>query len=168
MPAQATYVPIASTTISGNSTSTVTFSNLPQTYTDLVVIKHGTHTGNSNSVMRFNGDTSTNYSQVYNYGNGTNTYVSGSDNNFSGLFIDYINTSGTPPTSMEQVNIMSYRNTAFYTSVIARRDDLMNATLLLVGTWRNTAAITSITIFANDGANFSDGLSINIYGIEAA
>jgi hypothetical protein len=57
----ATYTPISTTTISGSSTSTVTISNIPSTFTDLVVV-FGNFQGTSSYSfsLRFNGDTGNN------------------------------------------------------------------------------------------------------------
>jgi len=63
MAAGATYEPIATTTVSGSSTSTVTFSSISGTYTDLVIIGNlGSQTTNAFPYLQFNGDTGSNYS----------------------------------------------------------------------------------------------------------
>ena len=57
----ATYTPIASITL-GAATSSVTFSSIPQTYTDLIVIFNGRTDGDENTNLQFNSDTTNNYS----------------------------------------------------------------------------------------------------------
>jgi len=57
----ATYEPIATTTL-GSAAATITFSSIPATYTDLVIVFAGTATANLNPLMSFNSDSGTNYS----------------------------------------------------------------------------------------------------------
>ena len=84
MAAGATYVPLASTTLSSD-TGSVTFSSISSSYTDLVIIMSvqgntgGTAQGSNTNFLRFNGDTASNYSYTYLSGNGTSlsaTHVS--------------------------------------------------------------------------------------------
>ncbi len=58
----ATYEPLATTTL-GSAASSVTFSSISGSYTDLVVVFSGTAGGgNSNLILTFNSDTGSNYS----------------------------------------------------------------------------------------------------------
>ena len=70
MAAGATYTPIATQTTSG-STGAVTFSSIPQTYTDLVVVINTSLSGLCNSLLQFNGDTGSNYSGTVIGGSGS-------------------------------------------------------------------------------------------------
>jgi hypothetical protein len=71
MAAGATYVPIATANGTG-SNSTITFSSIPSTYTDLVLIIGGGSTSASVvSQLQFNGDTGSNYSWTALYGTGS-------------------------------------------------------------------------------------------------
>ena len=57
-----TYTPIASHTASG-SESSITFSSIPQGYTDLVLVFLGkVDSGSGDLGLRFNADTGSNYS----------------------------------------------------------------------------------------------------------
>jgi len=51
-----TYEPIATTTLGSNQT-TITFSSIPSTYTDLVIVSNMGTTTASYPFIRFNGDT---------------------------------------------------------------------------------------------------------------
>ena len=50
-----TYQPIASVTLS-SAQSSVTFSGIPQTYTDLVVVVSGYYSGTTYGSFQLNGD----------------------------------------------------------------------------------------------------------------
>ena len=58
-----TYVALDKVTL-GTAASTITFSSIPQTYTDLVMVFDGTAASATYSGIRFNGDTGNNYSFV--------------------------------------------------------------------------------------------------------
>ena len=59
-----TYTPIATTTLGSGQTS-VTFSSISGTYTDLILIASASNTGGATNIrLQFNGDTATNYSST--------------------------------------------------------------------------------------------------------
>ena len=66
-----TYTPIATQTL-GSAAASVTFSSIPQGYTDLVVvIGSATFSANSSLYFQYNGDTGANYSSTRLTGNGS-------------------------------------------------------------------------------------------------
>jgi hypothetical protein len=70
MPAGNTYESIATQTL-GSSSGSITFSSIPSTYTDLVIVFSGTTAALVAVDIQFNGDTSTNYSRTIISGNGS-------------------------------------------------------------------------------------------------
>ena len=71
MAAGSTYTPIATTTASG-SASSVTFSSIPSTYTDLVIVADILGAASTaDAVLRFNSDTTSNYSETVIRGDGS-------------------------------------------------------------------------------------------------
>ena len=66
----ATYEKIATTTLGSNQAS-VTFSSIPATYTDIVVIATGKTSTETTLYFRFNGDSGSNYSSTDIYGDGS-------------------------------------------------------------------------------------------------
>lgn len=159
-----TYEPIATQTAPG-STSSITFSSIPQTYTDLVIVKNGGNTLISNSRFQFNGDDGNNYSATGMYGSGSST-GSYRDTNVSAVVIDYFSTSGQQ--SMTLIHVLNYANTTTYKSGVYRRSDNFNASLANAFLWRNTAAITSITFSVIASGNFDNTTTFSLYGIKAA
>jgi len=175
MAAGSTYTPIATTTVSGTSTSTVTFSSIAGTYTDLVIIGNlGSETTNAFPYLQFNGDTGTNYSITQLYGNGTSV-VSSRVSSSAQLFNSDISVKQGAINSNVLYQIMNYANTTTYKTSLARQNTVdaadYNGSLAAVGLWRNTAAITSVSIKLTRGGtayNFSTGSTFTLYGIAAA
>ena len=161
MAAGATYVSIASNTLSSSAAS-VTFSSIPGTYTDLVVVVAGTFTtGSTNNVnFQFNGDTASNYSFLRLLGSGS----AASSYRVSDVQID-IGLLSSTAQSNTVANIQNYSNTTTYKTAIGRGDTSEYAQASL-GAWRNTAAITSVTILS--AATFASGSTFSLYGIAAA
>jgi hypothetical protein len=160
-----TYEPIATQTL-GTASSTVTFSSIPQTYTDLIVVSAPLSGGGEEFVMRFNNDSGTNYSSTILWGSGS---VAGSYRSFNETFalLNYYGSVGT--TQNTQIfNIMNYSNSTTYKTVLGRAGRADSGVDGSVALWRNTAAITSITIRLKVGSNFSVGSTFTLYGIKAA
>lgn len=168
MAAGRTYEPIATQTLSSNQ-STVTFSSIPQTYTDLIIIAGNAAGGNASLALQFNGDTGTNYSSTHFVASGTTQgYVSYTNSNAlqTGYF-DYLSSTNT---YTGVINIPSYTNSNINKTVLNRGGNLdTGAGLGLgVGVWRNTAAITSISLVLANGGSINTGSVFTLYGIAAA
>jgi hypothetical protein len=170
MAAGATYVPIATQTASG-SVSSLTFSSIPQTYTDLVLILGSLDMpAGSAPWLQFNGDTGTNYSVTFLEGTGT-TATSNRRTNFSRILAGYnVTSNGSGQTENLIWNIQNYSNSTTYKTVIGRWNSPVASypgTNANVGLWRNTATITSFVI-SNDLGNFTAGSTFTLYGIASA
>ncbi len=168
MAAGATYEPIATTTL-GSATTTVTFSSISGSYTDLVLVTNTIATSAADFYIRFNNDTTSTYSITVLSGTGTSAV----SNRSSGTFM-YLNYNGQIQTSMNSnsiTNIMNYANSTTYKTVLDRFNVASGGTNLgteaIVGLWRSTSAITRIDI-SSAGANFNTGSTFTLYGISAA
>jgi hypothetical protein len=160
-----TYVPIATTTL-GSNTASYTFSSIPSTYTDLVLIATGTATALVNFSLRFNGDSSTNYSRTMLYGNGSSA-ASYQVTNYALIPLGDFDTS---QIASHIVNIQNYSNTTTYKTVLGRWNNNAGTYASLGATaslWRSTSAINSITALP-DGGVFKTGSTFTLYGIAAA
>ena len=113
-----TYTPIATTTL-GSNQSTVTFSSIPSTYTDLVLVCNATvSSANGTWYLEFNSDTGTNYSATVLKGNGT----AASSDRLSTIYgIPWGGWSTGAPTTANNaiIQINNYSNTTTYKSVYA-------------------------------------------------
>lgn len=154
----ATYSLIESQTL-GSATATVTFSSIPATFTDLILVIRAT-TISANYNMRFNGDTASNYSFTSLWGDGASAASYRSNNN-TVIGLTYTS-SGAP---MSKIQIQDYANTTTYKTALNRQDDSVNATGAAVGLWRSTAAINSISIVSP--GTIPSGTTFKLYGIQA-
>jgi hypothetical protein len=155
-----TYTPIASITLASTATS-VTFNNIPQTYTDLVLMMSISESSNAFNI-EVNGDTGSNYSRTRILGNGT-TVTSGRTSNTTSIPFNYV--GGTNNFSVTLIHFMNYSNTTTYKTVLSRSGSADVGTAAQVALWRNTSAITSMRIFS-DG--MTSGSTFNLYGIANA
>jgi hypothetical protein len=169
MPAGATYEPIATQTLV-SAASTITFSSISATYTDLVLVTRiFANTGGLNdytSLMQINGDTASNYSTVKLAGNGTNAVSTVSTNANHAR----INTAGYLSTTIPQnsiINIMNYANTTTYKSILVRSNQVDTEVNTTTSMWRSTSAVTSLRFFIEAG-NMGIGSTFTLYGIKAA
>ncbi|CAB4157879.1 hypothetical protein UFOVP688_54 [uncultured Caudovirales phage] len=159
-----TYEPIASTTATGSST-VISFTSIPQTYTDLIIIFSGFAT-TGNFYIRVNSDTSAIYSQTQLRGNGSVAGASretGQQNVYVGDFI----ADPISAISNAVMHFNNYANTTTFKSFILRGNNSAKFTDLTAGLWRSTAAITGISVHSS-GANLDSTSVATLYGIKAA
>jgi hypothetical protein len=167
MAAGATYTPLATTTLA-SPTSSYTFSSISGSYTDLVLIVSGSADSTAfDAWIRLNSDSGSNYSSTNMYGTGTSA-LSQRESNVTFLRIDRQATWRSGNRTMNRVNLMNYSNSTTYKTVITRGDAPADCVEAIVGLWRNTAAITSIQVGNDAGANFATGTTFTLYGIQAA
>jgi hypothetical protein len=152
-----TYTPIASQTL-GSAAASITFSSIPQGYTDLILIVSAgeTVTNYSYSIV-LNSDTSSNYSYTQMYGNGSSA-SSNRGSNETKVSLYGIN-SGT-----SIVQFQNYSNTTTYKSALSRGGNNANV-VVRAHLWRSTSAINSMLITA-DGTSFTTGSTFSLYGIQ--
>lgn len=163
----ATYSQIATTTL-GSDSATITFSGLPSTYTDLVVILTAGQSAALNDAfqVRVNGDSGTNYSDTMMFGNGS-TASSGRQSSVDS-YRDFGDLGGTAITSQFIFNFMNYANTTTNKTILTRFSSVQKGRVMAnVGLWRSTAAISSITFSFTGSDQFKSGTTASVYGIKA-
>ena len=169
-----TYVALATQTLS-SAVSSVTFSSIPQGYTDLVIVMNVIANSNANYLwMQYNGDTGSNYSTTIMTGSGSSA-ISTRFANRTNFNIDYYATPATTP-GQRIVQIMNYSNTTTYKTGLVRAGRASgtsysgtSGTDAIVGLWRKSPieAINSILITC-DNDTFQAGSTFTIYGIANA
>jgi hypothetical protein len=160
-----TYTPLATVTL-GSDAATVTFSSIPATYRDLILVINGktTRSGTENDIrVTFNSDTGSNYSYVTMGGNGSSalSYQSGS--------IAYIPVpnAGTSATAISILQIMDYSATDKHKTVIAKGDSAAWFASATAGRWASTTALTSISFISSVTGNIATGTTASLYGVIA-
>jgi hypothetical protein len=164
----ATYEPIATTTL-GSAQATVTFSSIPSTYTDLVLVTIATTSvGGRDYNLRFNSDTGSNYSFTVLAGSGSAASSTRASNTSStGLYTVAGTSTSTPGVVISQ--ILNYSNTTTYKTIIQRGNEPAGEVCAGVSLWRSTSAISTIAITASTGSgNWNSGSTFTLYGIKAA
>lgn len=169
----ATYIPIASTTLSSNQ-ATVVFSNIPQTYTDLVLraSTRGTVSGTVAFIIRPNSSSASEYSRTALFGTGS---TSGSfRNSNSGALLSYANPSDSTTNTFNTLEFYfpNYRASTNkpVSSIIMMENNATAAEMYAIAQlWSNTAAITSLLIdVSGSGGSFASGSTFYLYGISNA
>ena len=157
-----TYDKIASATGTG-SAGDITFSIIPSTYTDLVLVANIFTTANANQTFKVNGSSS-GYSNTWITGNGS-TAVSSRNSSNNSLTTQVNIFAGSTEPAFTVMQFMNYANTSTYKTVLSRTSRASQATEAFVGLWSNTAAISSIVI---SGGTFTTNAVFTLYGIKAA
>ena len=166
-----TYTLIASNTVGASSVSTVTFSSIPSTYTDLVIkASLRSASGVGNYSVTFNGSSS-GYSERLLYGTGS-TAASASQSAASFLWWA-INTNESGSTAStfasNELYIPNYAGSnhkSLSIDNVTENNGTAASAYLDAGLWANTAAITSIALTVTGGAGFVQYSSFYLYGIK--
>jgi hypothetical protein len=161
-----TYVALDRVTVT--NASVLSFTSIPQTYTDLVIVGTGvtnvSGSGNNNWRVYFNSDnTSGLYSNTVLTGNGSST-SSARDANGNFMYLGFAAQASNTRQSITRLNIMNYSNTTTNKNVLARSDDSGEFVSVHVGLWRSTAAVNAVNIYM-PGNTLSGTFSL--YGISA-
>lgn len=166
-----TYVALASTTLSVNTT-TVTLNSIPQGYTDLILVMVPASSSGTNGIrMRMNGDTNTYYSATYLGGNGSSALSRRETASANMQISSYMGIDTTLGKQVYTLHFMNYSNTTTYKTVLIRNSAGSAAAEAAVGLWTSTAAITSLSFNINTfGASTGDFITestFTLYGVAA-
>lgn len=156
-----TYVPLATITLA-SADGDITFSSIPATYRDLIIVVKGELTALTGTWVRLNGNASNIYSTLNmsgrSGGTGSEAYTA-NQWYFStlGLFAD---------TKLNAfLQIMDYAQTDKHTSALCRLDAVTYPnTEASVFRWGSTDAVTSVSIIANQ-STFKIGSTFSLYGV---
>lgn len=169
-----TYTLIASNTLSSSAAS-VTFSSIPNTYTDLVLkmsVRGSTSATTQTMQLILNGDNDPTgyYSRTNLFGDGA-TATSNRDSNDNKTQIIYENASTSTSNTFSNIEIYIPSYTASQNKPFSIANAMeTNATTAYTTTqaalWRKTNAITSIALSQVDTNNFVSGSSFFLYGIK--
>ncbi len=165
MPDTSTEVAIATTTL-GSAAATISFTSIPNTYTDLRVVIVPIGTASFGTKLNINSDTASNYSLTYISGDGANAQ-SGRFTSQATLYLDPTGTlTGTTP-ALITVDLFSYAGSTNKTGLVEINADKNGSGRVLrdVILWRSTSAITSLTFGIDGSGNYNTGTTATLYGI---
>ncbi|MES2677568.1 MAG: prepilin-type N-terminal cleavage/methylation domain-containing protein [Pseudomonadota bacterium] len=161
---------ISTQTLVANST-TVTFSSIPNTFTHLRIIGYGRMSSGGTAALRLNGDaTAANYiSQFIRAFNTSAAAGYSAAGTYTSIPIsDWTNVASY--ASMFEVVIPLYNGTSLYKAITSvsgssNSTGAGSITETWSGTWKNTAAITSVTLVELSGGSFATGSVFSLYGM---
>lgn len=163
-----TYEPIATQTL-GSAAATVTFSSIPGTYTDLVLVMSATGSSSGLDIrVQVNSDTASNYSITRLLG-----YTTATSNRASNATYWQLTNSvgiGTTEPTAHILQFMNYSNATTNKTVLVRYNQFQSTFTEVaaeVGLWRSTSAINTIT-FSLSSSTYATGSTFTLYGIKAA
>jgi hypothetical protein len=164
-----TYTAIATTTVGSGGASSVDFTSIPGTYTDLAVKLSLRTTGaTQNCSVAFNGSTA-NFSQRQIGSDGSSAYSASRTDNLNVVLANGTGYTATTWASNE-IYIPNYAGStykSFSTESVTENNAAAGDTVMRAHLWSNTAAITSITVSAGNGSGtFAQYSTATLYGIK--
>jgi hypothetical protein len=168
-----TFIKIASVTVGSGGASTIDFTSIPSTYTDLCVkiSARSSYSSGEGVSMRFNGSSGANYTykQLYGFGSSVGSYGPPSLETYG--FLGTIGGTNYTASTFNSIdlyvpNYASSNNKSFSVDTVAENNSAtVNQLDLIAGLWSQTAAITSITLTSYNAANFVQYSTATLYGI---
>lgn len=167
-----TYESIASTLVTSDVTS-VTFSNIPSTYTDLYIFNSIQSSSPLDIYCQFNNDTTTNYSFQHFSGTDTNSLSVSKQASASAAYADWWGYAEDNTRNPSSMYIFQYTNTNWKKTWFIESTNMFQTSPTGysrgVGSWQSTAAISTITFVTQYTNRFYRAGSIfSIYGIKSA
>jgi hypothetical protein len=159
-----TYKALATITL-GSTDSNITFSSIPSTYRDLIIIAQGTVSGSAGLRMRFNNDSANNYT-YHGFSGGTQTSA---ERNISGIntFPMSWMTLASGQIFYYSVNIMDYSATDKHKTVLLRTSENNSAlTSAWSMRWASTNVVNEVNLFLASNS-FNAGTTFSLYGVNS-
>jgi hypothetical protein len=168
-----TYEPIATYTVTSTDT-TVTFSSIPATYTDLRLIAQTYNSTANTNYMQFNGDTGSNYSwQSFGALGDTNAPFAQATTAQTRIpFIaQWAGANATYPSQaiidINRYQIAKYKTVLVKTNFWDNGASNQSEVVRTAGVWANSTTITTITL-TRTGGTWNANSIFTLYGILAA
>ena len=174
-----TYTLIASSTVGSGGASSIDFSSIPATYTDLCLKLSLRTSNNTNArdyfMMRFNGSSSSIYSNrwMMGYDNGSTVSSSGSAQSYQNAFVADANDATASTFGNAEIYFPNYAgssNKSLSADWVAENNASTFYGLgFTAGLWANTSAINQITIYPSTptpSGNFVQYSTAYLYGIK--
>ena len=152
-----------------SATTAITFTAIPQTFTDLAIVISGRSDQSAvetGQYLRMNGDGANNYNWRAFYGNGSSVTAATSSFGFLGN-----GPGGTATSSIfgnTHILIPNYAGADYkiWSSELTSENNGLAETRILAGLWNNTAAITQVSLnFNNQSSNTVQYSTAYLYGL---
>ena len=165
-----TFIKISTITVGSGGASSIDFTSIPATYTDLkLVVSARADVTDTTIRLTFNGS-ATSYSGKRLYGNGATASSDASATTYLG-FVGMAENPATANTfGSAEIYVPNYASANYKSVSIDGASESNGATqyaMLFAGLWSNTAAINQITMLASTG-NFKEFSSATLYGIKSS
>ena len=164
--------PIYTQTVGSGGAATVTFNNIPQTFTDLKIVMsvRSAVSTQDNFMMRFNGDTGFNYDNLLLYGGGVSA-GSGEDVGQNRMNIGpgiAGNTFSANAFASIEVYIPGYSGGNYKTSIsdfVTENNGATNYMSMNANLWVSNNPINSVTFYNLSGSNITQYSTFSLYGV---
>lgn len=172
-----TYTLISSVTVGSGGASSINFTSIPSTYTDLCIklSARGTLGGGitwQNLRLRFNGDSGSNYSyRLLATLSGSVLSASETSTYLRYSYGNYADSTASTFSNAEYyiTNYTSSNNKSIsYDSVVENNSSSVYALAITAGLWSNSAALSSIAITPDAGGDWAQYSTAYLYGISNA
>jgi hypothetical protein len=169
----ATFSKISSVTVGSGGSSSIDFTSIPSTYTDLYLAAslRGTNNGSGdgqNPGIKIN-NTTTPYPTLYVYGTGTS--ISSNKSTDFNILIDASNNTDDTASIFSNIflyfpNYTSSNYKSFYGDYVRENNGAEGHNNLDARSWNSTSAITSISLYRPLGGNHAQYSTATLYGIK--
>lgn len=165
-----TMIKLQTVTVGASGASSIEFTSIPQTFTDLQLYISSRTTGtNGTIVWKFNTDsTASNYFMRYLAGNGSVASSSNSNNPwFSDSPISTDTTSVFGSTNVYIPNYTGSNSKSLSVETVTENNATLAYQQMFAGRWTGTAAITAITLTPFSGS-YAQYTTATLYGIKSS
>jgi hypothetical protein len=167
-----TYTKIASVTVGSGGASSIDFTSIPSTYTDLVVKLSARDNRSGESVtdvlVKVN-NSSSNLSDRRVYGNGSGAF---SDNNTTGrVGVEPAPNSTSSTFGNFEIYFPNYSgstNKSYSSDAVSENNATLSFATLTAGLWSQTTAINQLTFYPAAAASFVQYSTATLYGVTNA
>jgi hypothetical protein len=165
-----TYVALDKSTVA-TATSSITFTGISGAYTDLYIVGSVGVTAAADILMTYNGDSTSGLYSHQALGADGATVSAQRYSNRNNIQLDYPGyAQSTLGGTNFTISVQNYSNTTIFKTSLNRFNNGASGagagTNEMLGVWRNTNAISSLTLTAS-GTTFLVGSTFSLYGIRA-
>jgi hypothetical protein len=169
---------VQTVTVGSGGTSSIDFTSIPDTYTDLLVAYSlrctlsGGPFNFGDCAVRLNNDTGANYNRFSSRARQGASATFGSTGTFITLYEATAADASANTFGIGQIYIANYTSSRHKSVGIEGGSETQSNTEvqmgLIAGLWKSTSAVTSIKLYEQNGTNFVQNSSASLYGIKKA